>query len=319
MPDIVKGSKKRNPFSVVGYVDGGTSKPSIGSGIAGAAKDVIDRTTSSVKNVVDATRGTNGYPTFNPSAAISGAIRGGVGGQLPDYGNRYQYQQVKMPADIGDLPTYDSSYMDTLNKLARELISMNYDDWTKGDQYQSLANRYGENGRMSMQDVLGQVASRTGGLASSYAATAAQQQYNQYMAQLEEVARQMYSQDRSDLLDNANLYRNLVNDEYDRYRDSLSDYNTQKAAAIRAAGSAYGSGGSSGGGESSIQRLKSQSGTQNSKGVSDYSATKNNILMYASRGMDSVANRIVAQVWDQLTPAQQKDLANTLEGKGWKE
>lgn len=149
-------------------------------------------------------------------------------------------QTVTMPTSVGDLPTYNSEYMDQLNALARQLTSMNYDDWTKGSQYQALADRYGASGRMSMQDVLGQVASRTGGLASSYAATAAQQQYNQYMAQLEEVARQLYSQERGDLMDSASLYRNLANDEYDRYRDSLADYNARLKAARSAARSAYG-------------------------------------------------------------------------------
>ena len=140
-------------------------------------------------------------------------------------------QTVTMPASVGDMPTYDSQYMDQLNALARQLTSMNYDEWTKGSQYQALADRYSDSGRMSMQDVLGQVASRTGGLASSYATTAAQQQYNQYMAQLEEVARQLYSQERGDLMDSASLYRNLANDEYVRYRDSLSDYNARLKAA----------------------------------------------------------------------------------------
>ena len=149
-------------------------------------------------------------------------------------------QTVTMPTSVGDLPTYNSEYMDQLNALARQLTSMNYDDWTKGSQYQALAERYGASGRMSMQDVLGQVASRTGGLASSYATTAAQQQYNQYMAQLEEVARQLYSKERGDLMDSASLYRNLANDEYDRYRDSLSDYNARLKAAQSAARNVYG-------------------------------------------------------------------------------
>ena len=169
-----------------------------------------------------------------------------------------------MPTSVGDLPTYNSEYMDQLNALARQLTSMNYEDWTKGSQYQSLADRYGNNGRMSMQDVLGQVAARTGGLASSYATTAAQQQYNQYMAQLEEVARQMYSQERGDIMDTANLYRNLANDEYDRYRDSLADYNDRLAAAQSAARSAYS--GSGYAGTTSIDRLKSRSGNGGSGG-----------------------------------------------------
>lgn len=75
-----------------------------------------------------------------------------------------------------------------------------------------------------MQDVLGQLSSRTGGLASSYAATAAQQQYNDYMARLEEVARQMYEGDRSDLLDSVQLAQGLADRDYNRYLDELNRY-----------------------------------------------------------------------------------------------
>ena len=81
---------------------------------------------------------------------------------------------------------------------------------------------------MSMQNVLGQIASRTGGLASSYAATAAQQEYNQFMSQLEDVARQMYSSDRSDLLDKANMYRQLGQDDYNKYLDEWNQWNTDR-------------------------------------------------------------------------------------------
>ena len=48
------------------------------------------------------------------------------------------------------------------------------------------------------------------------------------------MARQLYSQERGDLMDSASLYRNLANDEYDRYRDSLSDYNARLKAAQKA-------------------------------------------------------------------------------------
>lgn len=128
-----------------------------------------------------------------------------------------------------ELPTYGGSQWDSvLDQAAQELIGMNYADWTQGEQYQALADRYGIQGKMSMQDVLGQISSRTGGLASSYATTAAQQQYNEYMSQLEEVARQMYSGDRSDLLENAQLSQSLADRDYNRYLDSLEQYYNER-------------------------------------------------------------------------------------------
>jgi hypothetical protein len=220
-------------------------------------------------------------------------------------------QTVTMPTSVGDMPTYNSEYMDQLNALARQLTSMNYDDWTKGSQYQALADRYGASGRMSMQDVLGQVASRTGGLASSYATTAAQQQYNQYMAQLEEVARQLYSQERGDLMDSASLYRNLANDEYDRYRDSLSDYNARLKAAQSAARSAYG-GTSYNSGKTynrnvpgTVSPSRGETGNSYSSSFSDIKRT---ISGRISAGNMSGASQLVESVWDELTPKQKQEI-----------
>lgn len=256
------------------------------------------------------------------NGALAGALGGAVGGAL-NYGNSggnsgggYTQTRVEMPVDVGALPTFNSSYLDQLNALARQLTSMNYEDWTKGSQYQSLADRYGNNGRMSMQDVLGQVAARTGGLASSYATTAAQQQYNQYMAQLEEVARQMYSQERGDIMDTANLYRNLANDEYGRYRDSLADYNDRLAAAQRAARSAY-SGSTYSGGENSIQRLKSQSAARKATGGSSYrdSAAYEKAVSYANAGAQArrTANLLNGYVKNgEITAAEATKIMNEL-------
>lgn len=134
------------------------------------------------------------------------------------------YQQQKI-----EIPSYGGSQWDSvLDQAANKLIGMNYADWTQSEQYKSLADRYGVQGKMSMQDVLGQISSRTGGLASSYATTAAQQQYNEYMSQLEEVARQMYSGDRSDLLENAKLAQSLSDRDYNRYLDSLQQYYNER-------------------------------------------------------------------------------------------
>lgn len=220
-------------------------------------------------------------------------------------------QTVTMPTSVGDLPTYNSEYMDQLNALARQLASMNYDDWTKGSQYQALADRYGASGRMSMQDVLGQVASRTGGLASSYATTAAQQQYNQYMAQLEEVARQLYSQERGDLMDSASLYRNLANDEYDRYRDSLSDYNARLKAAQSAARSVYGGTSyNSGNNYSFVSATRPKIGRESASetGSTSFSNIKRTISGKLAGGDVEGASRLVESVWDDLSNKQKQDI-----------
>ena len=291
-PTYTKPSNKYNGdliYSGAGKIGGGSTIPSV-SDVFGPNSGNYDKWANTkagsiVNNAISTT------PTTNKGTKTT--------------------QTVTMPTSVGDLPTYNSEYMDQLNALARQLTSMNYDDWTKGSQYQALADRYGASGRMSMQDVLGQVASRTGGLASSYATTAAQQQYNQYMAQLEEVARQLYSQERGDLMDSVSLYRNLANDEYDRYRDSLSDYNARLKAAQSAARSVYG-GTSYNSGKTynrNVTGTVSPSGgeTRNSY-RSSFSDIKRTIIGKLSAGNMSGASQLVESVWDDLTPKQKQEI-----------
>lgn len=309
------GTGPYNIGNINGFRSTITPTPSIAGAVSGAAPR-NDSTTGPTAAVTGAITGAipRTPSGLSPDAVLAGAIRGGAGiaflptdtgrGGASSGGTYGSNQQVTLPASIDELPTYNSEYMDTLNELAKQLISMNYDDWTKGSQYQALADRYGNNGRMSMQDVLGQVASRTGGLASSYATTAAQQQYNQYMAQLEEVARQMYSQDRSDLLDNANLYRNLANDEYDRYRDSLADYNAQKAAKNNSADYQFDfTAGTGPRIENSGNKVKATG-----SGVASFSDIQRTISGRLYAGDAEGAAQLVESVWDDLSPKQKQDI-----------
>lgn len=164
----------------------------------------------------------------------------GIAGELTQ-GSLYNTKKEETPSYS---PSYSSWGDSTYKALLQQAIGMNYDDWTKGDHYKSLAARYGDLGKMSMQDVLGQVASRTGGLASSYATTAAHQQYNNWMAQLEEVARAMYADERDDLIENASLAKGYADYEHSRYLDQLQ--------LLAASGSGGGSGGGYSGGDTSV-------------------------------------------------------------------
>lgn len=86
-----------------------------------------------------------------------------------------------------------------------------------------------------MQDTLGQIAARTGGLASSYAASASQQAYDNYMAaladkvpELKQLAYSMYLDEQSALRSNLNTLLSLEQSEYAKYLDALSQYNADR-------------------------------------------------------------------------------------------
>ena len=98
-----------------------------------------------------------------------------------------------------------------LEQLAREVVDMNYNDWAKGDDYASLEKRYSEQGRKAMDDTIGKVAARTGGLASSYAAAAGNQAYGDYMSRLEDAARSLYDSQRENAIENYGIATDIYN------------------------------------------------------------------------------------------------------------
>lgn len=126
-------------------------------------------------------------------------------------------------------PSFDYSYDSEMRALIDQILNSNLSDWKQGDQYAALRDQYAANGQMSMTDLLGQVSSRTGGLASSYAASVANQEYNDWMSKLEQAAREMYQQDRSDKLNNLGVLNDAYNREYGEYGDKLNQWNTDRA------------------------------------------------------------------------------------------
>ena len=79
--------------------------------------------------------------------------------------------------------------------LNREKFSYNLNGDALYRQYKDQAI---QNGRLAMQDTLGQAAAMTGGFGSSYGQTAAQQAYRQQMANLGDKASALYDKARSE-------------------------------------------------------------------------------------------------------------------------
>lgn len=107
-----------------------------------------------------------------------------------------------------------TNYDERIEKLAEDYVDSNYDSFTKGKDYASLEKRYSDQGRRAMDDTVGQVAARTGGLASSYAASAGQQAYGEYMGRLEDAARGLYDSQQSERLSKLGVARDMQ--EYQR-------------------------------------------------------------------------------------------------------
>ncbi len=132
-------------------------------------------------------------------------------------------------------PSFDYTYDSEMRALIDQILNSNLADWKQGDQYAALKDQYAANGEMGMNDLLGQVSSRTGGLASSYAASVANQEYNDWMSKLEQAAQEMYQQDRSDKLNNLGVLNDAYSREYGEYGDKLNQWNTDRNFAYQQA------------------------------------------------------------------------------------
>ncbi len=90
--------------------------------------------------------------------------------------------------------------------------------------YQQARDQYKALGKMAMQDTIGRASSLTGGYANSYAASAGNQAYNQYLQALNEnipdyyaMALDAYDRAGNNLLNKYNIYQTEESEGYNRY------------------------------------------------------------------------------------------------------
>mgnify|MGYP004659875133 CR=1 FL=1 len=136
-----------------------------------------------------------------------------------------------------DAPQYVNKYKDQIDSLTQQILNreaFNYDA-EKDPTYQQFRDTYTREGKKAMEDTLGQVSARTGGLASSYAGTVAQQSYNDYMTklsdkipELRQLAYSMYQDEGDRQRQNLEMLTALEQGDYAKYADLLAQYNTNR-------------------------------------------------------------------------------------------
>lgn len=135
-------------------------------------------------------------------------------------------------------PTYTSKYQGKIDELTAQILgraAFEYDP-EKDPTYQQYKESYTRNGERAMQDTLGQVSARTGGLASSYAGAAAQQTYDGYMSalsdkipELRQLAYQMYQDEGATQRANLEMLQALEQGDYNKYLTLLGQYNNDRS------------------------------------------------------------------------------------------
>lgn len=129
-------------------------------------------------------------------------------------------------------------------------------------------------------------------------------QYNDTMAQLQQAITAARLSGDAQIAEQMANYLSQVQSEYRSYMQ-------ERMAARQQSGGGTASYSSSGSENENVDN------TPPGPGVSNYNAVKNNIMLYASRGMDGVVNRLIDQAWRQMSAAQRNDLAATMRQNGW--
>lgn len=169
---------------------------------------------------------------FGYSGGLDGSENIGVPATMLEQ-LQQQVPQWQMPAEYSftpfeqtDLGKYAlSEYQGLLDRLqSYKPFSYNPEE---DPLYQQYADSYIRSGQRAASDILGQLAARTGGMASSYAGAMAQQGYDQYMQELaakvpelRQIAYNMYADDYNRQLGLYDRGYQRFSDDFNRYMDT---------------------------------------------------------------------------------------------------
>lgn len=146
--------------------------------------------------------------------------------------NKFSYNPSK--------PVYASPYSAKIDQLFNEIMAtpdFSYDP-NKDETYLALKDQHTNLGQRAMKDTTAQIAAQTGGIASSYAASAGAQAYQNYMndlpgyiPELKQLAYEMYENERNKKYKDLGMLQDMENDEYNKYLNDLNEYYTDRDIA----------------------------------------------------------------------------------------
>lgn len=184
-------------------------------------------------------QGVSGYTQGKLNALEGGYTPGDAVRQAQAYLNQVQ---ANRPG------AYQSQWDGELTELYNNIRNRKKFSYDLGTDptYQQYREQYQRQGRLAMQDTMGQAAALTGGYGSTYGEQVGQQAYNAYLQSLNDIvpdlydaAYNRYQQEGQDLYNQYGLLSDRENQAYSRYRDAVSDYYSDLSDARNAYSSAY--------------------------------------------------------------------------------
>lgn len=148
--------------------------------------------------------------TYTAVGSSAGALTGGDTPNLTP-------QQMANAQPVQQFGGFDGNYAGQLQSLLNQILNRpNFEYDLNADMlYQQYRDQYQRAGRQAMADTMGQAATMTGGYGNSYAASAGNQAYQQYLTQLNNIVPELYdraynryNQEQSDLMNQYSLLMN---------------------------------------------------------------------------------------------------------------
>lgn len=196
------------------------------------------------------TTGNTGNSNAGSGGESNNALKGVSAGTSA---NLSKYQSGYTPSDSVNtayeklqsiLDSRPEAYTSAYDRQIQEIYDkiMNREDFSYDMNADPLYQQYRQQamnlGKQAMQDTMGQATALTGGYGSSYASTAGNQAYQQYLTQLNEIVPELqsnaydrYRQEGEALLNQYSLAADRENTDYSRYQDALNDYYTRYSMA----------------------------------------------------------------------------------------
>ncbi len=131
---------------------------------------------------------------------------------------------------------YQAQIDDLLNQIYGDKgFSYTANDLQNDDLYKMYASQYQQSASRAMRDTMGQAQAASGGYGSTYAQQVGQQAYDQTMAGLNDKvldfrdrAYQTYLNNQSNRYNQLNAFETQDNTDYNRYRDTVSDWQADR-------------------------------------------------------------------------------------------
>lgn len=184
-------------------------------------------------------QGVSGYTQNRLNGLEGGYTPGSAVQQAQAYLNQVQSRR---PGEYQS--QWDGELTELYNRIANRK-PFSYDIGTD-PVYQQYREQYQRQGRLAMQDTMGQAAALTGGYGSTYGEQVGQQAYNAYLQNLNDIVPDLYNaaynryrDEGTDLYNQYGLISDRENQAYNRYRDTVNDYYSDLSDARSAYDSAY--------------------------------------------------------------------------------